>query len=83
MQTSRSGAARRPLVIANPRAGRGRAGRGFAHLVRAIRASVGDVDVAETRRPGHATGLAVVSPESEESYSDESKELAPHWSTPL
>ena len=27
--------------------------------------------------------LAVVSPESEESYSDESKELAPHWSTPL
>jgi len=58
MQTSRSGAARRPLVIANPRAGRGRAGRGFAHLVRAIRASVGDVDVAETRRPGHATGLA-------------------------
>lgn len=58
MQTSARRAARRPLVIANPYAGRGRTGRGLEQLVRTIRASLGDVDVTETRRPGHATELA-------------------------
>lgn len=48
----------RPLVIANPVAGRGRTGRGLASLVRAVRDALGDLDVAETGRRGDATALA-------------------------
>jgi len=51
------GAQARPLVIANPAAGRGRTGRGVASLVRAVRDAVGDVDVAETGRRGDAEAL--------------------------
>ena len=49
----------RPLVIANPAAGRGRTGRDLASLVRAVRGAVGELDVAETRRRGDAPALAV------------------------
>ena len=52
------GAETRPLVIANPAAGRGRTGRGLALLIAAVRDAVGDLDVAETRRRGDATALA-------------------------
>ena len=48
----------RPLVIANPAAGRGRTGRGLASLIQAVRGAVGDLDVAETGRRGDATALA-------------------------
>jgi YegS/Rv2252/BmrU family lipid kinase len=54
-----AGGEMRPLVIANPVAGRGRTGRGLASLVQAIRGAVGDLDVAETGRRGDATALAV------------------------
>lgn len=47
----------RPLVIANPAAGRGRTGRDLASLVRAVREAVGDVELAETRRRGDAESL--------------------------
>jgi YegS/Rv2252/BmrU family lipid kinase len=53
------GAETRPLVIANPTAGRGRTGRDLASLVRAVRGAVGELDVAETGRRGDATALAV------------------------
>jgi YegS/Rv2252/BmrU family lipid kinase len=55
-QTAREG--RRPLVIANPAAGRGRTGHDLTSLVRAVRGAVGDLDVAETARRGDATALA-------------------------
>ena len=48
----------RPLVIANPAAGRGRTGRDLAPLLRSIRDAVGDLDVAETGRRGDAEALA-------------------------
>jgi YegS/Rv2252/BmrU family lipid kinase len=48
----------RPLVVANPAAGRGRTGRGLTSLVRAVRDTLGDVDVAETSRRGDAEALA-------------------------
>lgn len=48
----------RPFVIANPVAGRGRTGRELAGLLRALRAALGELDVAVTERPGHATELA-------------------------
>ena len=48
----------RPLVIANPAAGRGRTGRSLASLIQAVRGAVGDLDVAETVRRGDATALA-------------------------
>ena len=53
-----TGAARRPLVIANPAAGRGRTGRGLTSLVNAVRDTLGEVDVAETGRRGDAEALA-------------------------
>lgn len=46
------------LVIANPHAGRGRAGRELAALIEGLRAGLGAVDVACTQRPGHASELA-------------------------
>jgi diacylglycerol kinase (ATP) len=58
MDAPSAAAARRPLVIANPAAGRGRAGRGLPQLVAAVRGTVGDADVAETKRRGDATALA-------------------------
>ncbi len=58
MQTSDHGAARRPLVIANPAAGRGRTGRGLSKLVAGVRGALGDVDVTVTRRRGDATAQA-------------------------
>ena len=48
----------RPLVIANPSAGRGRTGRALPTLVRAVREAIGDADVAETARRGDAEALA-------------------------
>ena len=50
----------RPLVIANPAAGRGRTGRELAHLLAAVRAAVGPLDVVETRAAGDASRLAAV-----------------------
>jgi YegS/Rv2252/BmrU family lipid kinase len=58
MQTPDHGAERRPLVIANPAAGRGRTGRGLPRLLAGVRGALGDVDVAETRRRGDATEFA-------------------------
>jgi diacylglycerol kinase (ATP) len=52
------GAQTRPLVIANPAAGRGRTGRGLGGLVDAVCGAVGDLDVAETERRGDAAALA-------------------------
>ena len=52
------GAETRPLVIANPAAGRGRTGRGLSRLIAAVRGAVGDLDVAETERRGDAAVLA-------------------------
>ena len=52
------GAEARPLVIANPAAGRGRTGRGLEPLIRSIRDAVGDIDVAETVGRGDAEALA-------------------------
>jgi len=52
------GAETRPLVIANPAAGRGRTGRGLSQLIAAVRGAVGDLDVAETGRRGDASALA-------------------------
>jgi diacylglycerol kinase family enzyme len=48
----------RPLVIANPVAGRGRTGRELGHILTAVRAALGPVDVVETSAAGHASGLA-------------------------
>ncbi len=50
----------RPLVIANPAAGRGRTGRELDHLLAAVRAAVGPLDVVETRAAGDASRLAAV-----------------------
>ncbi len=47
-----------PLVIANPAAGRGRTGRELGHLLTAVRAAVGPIDVAETAAAGDASRLA-------------------------
>lgn len=59
MQTPDPGTAPRPLVIVNPRAGRGRTGRDLSHLLEALRAAAGPVDVAPTTGPGTASGLAL------------------------
>jgi diacylglycerol kinase (ATP) len=48
----------RPLVIANPGAGRGRTGRELTALLEPLRQSLGDIDVALTTHAGHATALA-------------------------
>jgi YegS/Rv2252/BmrU family lipid kinase len=47
-----------PLVIVNPRAGGGRAGRTFPQVRAVLERSLGPVDVAFTERRGHATELA-------------------------
>lgn len=46
------------MVIANPRAGRGRGLRNLERLRGAIRRRGVDLEVVETRHPGHATGIA-------------------------
>ncbi|MDX1660703.1 MAG: diacylglycerol kinase family lipid kinase [Gemmatimonadota bacterium] len=46
------------MVIANPRAGRGRGLRNLERLREAIRRRGVDLDVVETHRPGHATEVA-------------------------
>jgi diacylglycerol kinase family enzyme len=58
MQSAVPGAARRPLVIVNPSAARGRTGRELSHYLAGVRDAVGAVDVAETARRGDAAALA-------------------------
>jgi diacylglycerol kinase (ATP) len=58
MQTPDPGAARRPFVIANPSAGRGRTGRDLSHLLSALREALGELDVVMTARTRQATDLA-------------------------
>jgi len=58
MDTADPGAARRPLVIANPSAGRGRTGRDLPHLLSALRDALGELDVVTTAAARHATDLA-------------------------
>jgi diacylglycerol kinase (ATP) len=58
MQTPDPGAARRPLVIANPSAGGGRTGRDLAHLVSALRDALGELDIVTTAGARQATDLA-------------------------
>ena len=58
MQTADPGTRRRPLVIANPRAGRGRTGRDLSHLVDALRSALGELDVVTTSGARQATDLA-------------------------
>jgi YegS/Rv2252/BmrU family lipid kinase len=48
----------KPVVILNPAAGAGRAGRAFPDARRALEAALGPVEVRETARPGHAAALA-------------------------
>lgn len=48
----------RPLVIVNPRAGGGRAGRTFSQTRAVVERRLGPVDAAATERPGHAVELA-------------------------
>ncbi len=47
-----------PLVILNPKAGSGRASRAVDELVRTIEGALGNIEVARTERPQHATELA-------------------------
>jgi len=47
----------RPLVIANPAAGRGLSAGDIEALLAAVRERVGDVDIAVSARPGHAAEL--------------------------
>jgi YegS/Rv2252/BmrU family lipid kinase len=58
MQTADPGAVRRPLVIANPSAGRGRTGRDLSHLLSALRDALGELDVATTAGARQAMDLA-------------------------
>ena len=58
MQTADPGAMRRPLVIANPSAGRGRTGRDLSHLLSALRDALGELDVVVTAEARQATDLA-------------------------
>jgi diacylglycerol kinase (ATP) len=48
----------RPLVIVNPRAGGGLAGRTFSQVRAVVEGRLGPVDAATTERPGHAIELA-------------------------
>ncbi len=48
----------KPLVVANPNAGGGRAGRVFGELRTVIERALGPVDAAMTEAPGHAIALA-------------------------
>lgn len=52
------GRALSPLVIVNPRAGGGRAGRTFSHVRSVIEGRMGSVDARATERPGHAIEIA-------------------------
>ncbi len=57
----RAGAAEsRPLVIVNPKAGRGRTGRDLSHVLQALREGIGEIDVAPTSGPNAASALAAV-----------------------
>jgi diacylglycerol kinase (ATP) len=58
MWTSDQKATPRPLVIANPKAGRGRAARELTALVDPLRRALGDFDLVCTNGPGHAADLA-------------------------
>ena len=58
MQTADPGAARRPLVIANPSAGHGRTGRDLPHLLGALRDALGELDLVTTSAARQATELA-------------------------
>lgn len=58
MQPDVPGADRRPLVIVNPTAGRGRTGRDLGHYLAGIRDAVGEVDVEQSGRRGDAAALA-------------------------
>jgi len=53
-----SGTERRPLLVVNPRSGRGHTGRTFASMRRTIESELGEVDVAMTTHPGHGIELA-------------------------
>ena len=48
----------RPLVIVNPKAGRGRTGRDLSHVLQALRGAIGEVDVVPTSGPNAASTLA-------------------------
>jgi diacylglycerol kinase (ATP) len=48
----------RPLLIANPAAGRGHSEHDIAALLAAVRERVGDVDLVVSERAGHAADLA-------------------------
>jgi len=48
----------RPLVIVNPKAGGGFSERKAARLIRAVSEGLGEVDIAFTEAPRHATALA-------------------------
>lgn len=48
----------RPLIIANPAAGRGQSAKDIGALLSAVRERVGEVDLAVSARPGHAAELA-------------------------
>ena len=58
MQSTASDSAPRPLVIANPSAGSGRTARDLGHLLEALRAVLGELDVVATSGARHATDLA-------------------------
>lgn len=49
---------RRPLLVVNPRSGRGQTGRAFATMRFTIEDALGPVDVAMTTHPGHGIELA-------------------------
>jgi diacylglycerol kinase family enzyme len=58
MKTEGRAAERRPLVIVNPAAGRGRTGRDLSHYLAGVRDALGEVDVAATGRRGDAAAIA-------------------------
>ena len=58
MHTADPGAEGRPLVIANPSAGRGRTGRELSHVLSALRDALGELDVVSTAGARQATDLA-------------------------
>jgi len=53
-----AGDAPRPLVIVNPKAGRSRTRRELSHVLGALRAALGEVDVTPTSGPNAASTLA-------------------------
>lgn len=48
----------KPLLVVNPRSGRGRTGETFGAMRGTIERALGEVEVAFTERPGHGTELA-------------------------